>query len=198
MAKLFNEEQERFIRDNLVGVGNADLANMINKLYCLEITRNQIKSYKKNHKLSSGLTGRFEQGHVPANKGKHQAITGNMGKTMFKHGHRPHNYDPIGTEKIKTDGYVWIKISNTGQFHKRWKQKHRLIWEKENGPIPKDHRILFADGNNRNFDLNNLVLVTQSEMARLNQGGYIYPDADMTKTMLNVVKIRNKILKINK
>ncbi|WP_232321180.1 HNH endonuclease signature motif containing protein [Latilactobacillus sakei] len=80
----------------------------------------------------------------------------------------------------------------------RWKRKHRIIWESKNGPIPEGYKLLFVDGNSLNLSLKNMALVTSAEMARLNQGGYIYPDADMTKTMLNVVKIRNKIWQINK
>lgn len=197
MAKLLNDEQYQFLLDHYKGIGNQEIADLMNRTFGLSFTREHMKNYKSNHKLDSGL--RYIIGLEPANKGKHQAITGNMTKTMFKPGDRPHNVDSVGTETLRPDGYVWVKISDDKVPHrKNWKQKHRILWEKANGPIPNGYFILFADGNHMNFDLDNLVLVTKSEMLKLNQGSYIYPDPDMTKAMLKVVKIRNRLIEIER
>jgi len=195
LARLFSDEQAKFIEENVNGRSDSELLDLINERFHLEITKTQLKNYKNNHKLNSGLGGPFKKGHIPANKGK---CVGIVPKTTFKIGHASYNCDPIGTEKLRSDGYIWVKVSNSGKMWNRWKRKHRIIWESKNGPIPEGKKILFVDGNSLNLSLKNMALVTQSEMARLNQGGYIYPDADMTKTMLNVVKIRNKIWQINK
>lgn len=195
LARLFSDEQANFIEENVNGRSDSKLLDLINEKFHLEITRTQLKNYKNNHRLDSGLGGPFKKGHIPTNKGKR---TGIVPKTAFKLGHASYNCDPIGAEKLRSDGYIWVKVSNSGKMRNRWKRKHRIIWESKNGPIPKDKKILFVDGNSLNLSLDNMVLVTPAEMARINQGSYIYPDPEMTKTMLNVVKIRNKIFEMNK
>ena len=64
----------------------------------------------KNHKISSGLTGRFEKGHVPYNKGKKFPGTGN--KAAFKKGNIPVNKMKVGEDAISSDGYVKTKIAD--------------------------------------------------------------------------------------
>ena len=89
-----------------------------------------------------GTATRFKKGYVPANKGKHDPKYG-YEPTQFKKGHRPKNAKPIGTESLRSDGYVWVKVSEP----RTWREKHRIIWEEANGQIPKGHVVLFADGN---------------------------------------------------
>ena len=47
---------------------------------------------------------------------------------------------------------------------------HRYLWEQANGPIPEGMVIHHVDGDNRNNDLTNLVLVTPQEHSRIHQG----------------------------
>jgi hypothetical protein len=186
MPRLLTPEQDQFLKNHVVGKGNVELLELINRTFDLDLKLSQLRAYKKNHKLSSGLKGHFKKGHVPVNKGTHN---GGWEPTQFKKGHRPHNYDPIGTEKEKADGYVWIKIADP---HK-WRQKHRIIWEEANGPIPKGHKVLFGDGDNRNFDLDNLILVTDRQMAVLNKKGLRQNNADLTRSSLIIADIYSKL-----
>lgn len=68
----------------------------------------------------------------------------------------------IGTEK-RINGYIRIKISRN-----TWKQKHRLIYEKKRGPIPKGMLVTFKDGNRNNFSISNLCLTTSSVLMKKN------------------------------
>jgi hypothetical protein len=84
----------------------------------------------------------------------------------FKKGQDPHNTVVMGSERISGDGYIEIKIRHlkTGlKAEKNFESKHRFIYEREHGPIPKDSIIQFVDGNKRNFDISNLKMITQSE-----------------------------------
>lgn len=110
--RLFNEEQESFIRANAKGLTNQELTDLVNKTFGLNVTAKQVKTFKNKHKISSGLTGHFEKGHVPANKGK--KFPGKTNRTSFKKGQRSHNYKPIGYERIDEDGYVLVKVSDQG------------------------------------------------------------------------------------
>lgn len=186
MARLFTPEQDKFLQNHVEGIGNAELAEILNEKFGLSLTRKQVKTYKRNHGLSSGLKGYFKKGHVPANKGTHN---GGWEPTQFKKGCRPHNYMPIGTECVKSDGYVWVKIADPG----KWRQKHLLIWEKENGPVPKGHKVIFGDGNRRNVDLNNLILVTNKQLAVLNRKGLIQNDAELTRSGIVLADLFSKM-----
>ncbi|MET1247636.1 HNH endonuclease signature motif containing protein [Sporolactobacillus sp. STCC-11] len=186
MARLFTPEQDQFLRDHVEGIGNAELATMLNEKFGLSLTRQQVKTYKRNHRLSSGLNGHFKKGHVPVNKGTHN---GGWEPTQFKNGRRPHNYMPIGTECVKSDGYIWVKIADPG----KWRQKHLLLWERVNGPVPKGHKIIFGDGDRQNIDLNNLILVTDKQLAVLNRKGLIQNNAELTRTGIVLADLFSKI-----
>lgn len=47
MARLFNDTQEQFIRQNVKGVGNQELADLVNKTFQLTITPQQMSAWKK-------------------------------------------------------------------------------------------------------------------------------------------------------
>ncbi len=48
------EEVQSFIRENVKGRSQDELAKMINEKFGMSVTANQIRWYKKNHKLTSG------------------------------------------------------------------------------------------------------------------------------------------------
>ena len=64
----------------------------------------------------------------------------------------------IGSERIYS-GYIEVKVSRS-----EWRWKHYLIWEAAHGLIPDGHLIRFADGNNRNFCLDNLFAVSRTDL----------------------------------
>lgn len=84
--------------------------------------------------------------------------------TRFKKGSTPHNHRPVGSERIDKDGYIMVKVSEP----RKWKLKHRVIWEGSNGPIPKGANIQFKDGNRKNIHLENLYLITREDQMNQN------------------------------
>lgn len=64
---------------------------------------------------------------------------------------------PVGTERLY-NGYVEVKVSRS-----KWRWKHHLIWEQAHGPVPEAHLICFADGDNRNFSLGNLIAISRHD-----------------------------------
>lgn len=185
----FTEEQREFIEANVKGKSNADLTYCFNKQFGLNLRVNQIQAFKKNNKLSSGLTGRFEQGHTPSNKGKKKTWAGGE-STQFKKGHKPHNYVPVGSERVNGDGYVDIKVADPN----RWRGKHLVKWELHNGrPVPKGSVVIFGDGDRRNFDPDNLILLTRGQLVTMNKHGLIMNNADLTRTGIIMADILKKI-----
>jgi hypothetical protein len=193
MAQLFNVEQKAFIRSKANGLSNQDLTELVNQEYGLSVTRQQIKTFKANHKISSGLTGRFEKGSIPLNKGTKGLYNVGGNCTSFKPGQKAPNYKPVGSERLDRDGYILIKVSDVGTCSERWKLKHKVLWEEANGPVPKGHCLIFLDSNKHNTSLDNLQLITRTQLARMNQNDLISNDPELTKTGLIVADIITKI-----
>ncbi len=187
MAYRYTEEQKQFIRDHVEGRTSNELTDMFNRHFDTDLKVSQIRSFKKNNGLKGGVNTRFKKGQAPFNKGKKGV--GGWKPTQFKKGHKPHNYKPIGTERINSDGYIDIKIADPN----KWKAKHLLIWEEANGPVPEGYAVIFGDGNPRNFDLDNLVLVSRQQLLVMNRKGLIQKDADLTRTGVIVADIYRKI-----
>lgn len=188
-TKLYSVEVREFIRNNYVGVGHQGMADMLNKIFGTNYTKGQMKAIYARFKLNSGKTGRFPKGYIPANKGKRGRSYPGMEATQFKKGEIPRNWWPVGTERLRADGYVWKKVAEPN----KWREKHVLIWEAANGPRPKKHVVIFGDKNHQNFDLDNLILVSQAQLVRLNQKHLIQDDSELTKVGILIADISNKI-----
>ncbi|ATW28357.1 hypothetical protein DCMF_04495 [Candidatus Formimonas warabiya] len=186
-TKLYPEEVRKFINDHYIGVGHQGMADLLNKMFGTNYTKDQMKAYYARFKLDSGLKGYFQKGRNPWNKGKKG--TGGWEPTQFKKGHTPTNYRPVGSERINVDGYIEIKIADPN----KWRPKHQVVWEQTNGPIPKGHTIIFGDGNKQNLEPNNLILVSRKQLVRLNKHNLIQNDANLTRTAIVIADIYNKI-----
>jgi hypothetical protein len=51
---------------------------------------------------------------------------------------------------------------------------HRIIWEELHGPLPLKHIVYFKDGNDNNFEPDNLGLMSMNENARRNQAASLF------------------------
>ena len=191
-VKRYSKEELDFIRKIAPGRHYREIVKLFNKKFERQINTKKLKYTLRNHNISTGLSGRFEKGITPHNKGKKYPGTGN--KTTFRKGATPHNKMKVGEDTITTDGYVKTKIAEPDV----WEYKHKLIWIKAHGPIPERHSIIFADGNKLNLSIDNLLLVSKAELLMLNRRKLISENSEITKTGLNTVKVMNKIYKIKK
>lgn len=158
----------------------------------------QIESCKRNHNIKSGIDSRFKKGNIPVNKGKKGSMSPEQYKkcqaTMFKKGNIPANRRPIGSERLDKNGYILIKIQD-GHKTKNWTRKHRYLYEQAYGNVPKGYKVIFADGNNRNFDLENLILVSDAEELIMNRNKLFKKDTELTKAGVVVAKLLDKVNK---
>ena len=176
-----------YIQANYLGVGNKEMAERLNAIFGTAYTTAQLKSYYANHDLNSGLTGRFEKGHIPPNKGRKGYCAPGAEKGHFKAGHTPHNKTPIGTILVKSDGYLWQKV---GEGARDWRQLSHILWEQTNGPVPEGGRLIYKDGNKLNCTLDNLALVTLAENAVMNNKGLRSEVPEHTETGILIAKIK--------
>ena len=191
---IYTEEQKKYIFNNYKGIGNQELTDMFNKKFGTQLIKRQIKNFKRNNKLDSGLTGRFEKGQISFNRGKKwceymsEEGQANSRKTTFRKGNLPHNYRPIGSERINVDGYIEIKVADPN----KWELKHRCVYEEHFGKIPEGYNVMFLDKNKLNLEPDNLILVSKHEDLIMNRYKLIYANKELTKTGHLIAKVISK------
>jgi len=199
--RKYNPEHVEYIAANIKGRSFKELTAMFNERFGMELRVSAMTSLADRHGLHNGRDTRlnkgyeptqFKKGHVPANKGQRGISYPGMEPTQFKKGNKPHNWVPLGSERITKDGYIQIKVDE-GKSQHNWRGKHILVWEAVNGPLPKGYVIIFGDGNNRNFDLDNLLLISRKQLVRLNQLNLIGDNAELTRTGVIIADICNRI-----
>ena len=195
--KKYTDDIIDFLREIAPGKTYKEIVEIFNKKYDLDMTTKKLSSLLGRKKIKTGTTGCFRKGFIPWNKGKKGYIGAN--KTSFKKGNKPKNWSPIGSERINDEGYTLIKVSNEGGMLKRWALKHRVVWEQHHKKkIPKGSVIIFADGNKNNLNIENLICVTRNELKVLNRCRLISSVPELTKTGLNVAKLKIKLEELRK
>lgn len=147
---------------------------------------------------ATGRTGHYPKGQQPWNAGKSMPYNANSARTRFKKGNRPHNTKFEGHERLTKDGYVEISIAeinpHTG-FERRYVQKHRHLWEKENGAVPEGMCLKCLDGNRRNTAPSNWEAVPRALVPHL-QGRYglDYDGADpaLRPAIMAIAKLKHR------
>lgn len=194
--RLFTETQKLFIRENYKGRSIADMTRLFNDYFKTNITEKQITAFVQNNGITSGRTGRFKKGQLPWNNGT-KGLTG-ANKTSFRKGCIPPKIKPLGAERDGKDGYRLIKVlDKNGKQRRRFKPKHVHIWEQVHGPVPEGYVIAFKDSNIRNFDINNLVMVSRTQLLRLNQRHYKNASMKVRDSLLMLTRLEDKISELN-
>ena len=197
-SKQFPAHVVEYIRENYQGCGPAEMAGRLNEKFGACYTPAQVKGYYGNHGLNSGVTGYFEKGHEPPNKGKKGYCAPGCEKGHFPKGNLPANTKPIGYERVSKDGYVEVKVRmrpSRKDCNDNFVAKHRLIWEQHHGPIPEDSVVIFKDGDKTNFDPSNLALVTKAERLDMTRHNLFSSDPALTETGIMVARLRTTVFK---
>lgn len=184
----YTEQQLAFLQAHST-LPRKDMAELFNATFGTNLSTQALAAMCTRNGWYTGRTGCYKKDQTPWNKG----VTGYMGanKTSFKKGQKPKNWRPIGSERITTQGYTEIKVSNTG---KRWRMKHQVIYERYHGSIPKGHVVIFADGDKQNFDIDNLILMSRAELAVFNKNFKHQEASAATKpVMITMAKLKTKV-----
>lgn len=210
MVKIFTKKQREFIKKHAIGITSNKLTELVNAEFGTKFTKEQIRNFKSNNKIHSGLDnkfGQFKAGQTPWNKGKkwtpelREKII--KSRTLFGYGQKTTRELPLYSERVNRDGMVEIKVNvadypqNTfkkNSFGNGWIMKHHKVWiDFYKKPIPKGHKVIFIDQNKLNFDIKNLKLVTNSLMARLNQNHRLTSDHTLSSCGIMVEEIKMKL-----
>jgi hypothetical protein len=187
----YSNKEKQFIIENAKGISCKELTKKFNRKFRLKVSENSIKIQKSRLGVKSGIITRFEKGQIPFNKG----LEGYMKpeqyekckKTMIKKGHVPHNIKPVGSERKNKKCGMLIK-SKEGY----WTTKARYIYEQEYGKIPDGYKVIFADRNINNFNLDNLVLVSNAEAMIMSNKQLFKENKELTKTGVIIAKVIHK------
>jgi hypothetical protein len=132
------------------------------------------------------LGTRFQKGLVPWNKGLKGLTHEGSKATQFKKGQMSgaaqHNYVPVGSYRISTDGNLEQKLTDDPSIVPplRWTPVARIVWERDKGPIPAGHLVVFKSGQKTaeldQITVDRLDCITRAENARRNHWAFRHPE----------------------
>ena len=206
VARLFyTPEMDEFFKSFVPGHSELEITDEFERRFDIRLRRAQLKNRMRYLRLKQGInTGQFRKGQPAYNKGMKQTdfmsaeAIERTKATRFQKGQEPHNAKGfgIGRERVDKDGYIQVKVklhSNTDGRWNNYRYKHVLIWEKEHGcHIPPKTAIIFADGNKRNFDSNNLVAVPRRILMIINRHRIPYFDRTSLEAAMKIAEIKMK------
>lgn len=188
-GRKWSDEEKEYLKEITPGHHYNEIQELMIKKFKINYTMQQIKGAISRYKLNTGFNGQFKKGNIPLNKGVKGVIYEGCKKTWFKKGNIPINHKLVGSERIDKDGYILIKIAEPS----RWQLKHRFLWERKNGKIPRGYTVIFGDSNKKNFDYDNLILISRKQLLIMNKNKLIKNDTELTKTGIIIADLYNKI-----
>ena len=201
-CKKFTPEEIEYLIENYPHIRTHTIAKKFNRsyrsIYCKARSMGLNKSaefmaspdaggFQKG--CTAGKKFWYKKGHVSANKGKKMSdeIREKVKHTFFQKGIIPHNTKKDGEIVLrrnkKNKSYYWIRISPDN-----WELLHRVLWEKENGDIPKGFNVVFVDGNQMNCEVSNLKLISNSELMLKNTIQRYSPELQKSIRLINKIE----------
>lgn len=185
-SRLFTKQMIEFMTVNYPVLSRRALCVALNESFGTSFTFDQVRSYLKNNGIKSGRDGRFPPGHIPFCAGTKGTGLMKANRTSFKKGHTPKNIQPIGTIIVENkDGYQIIKV---GEYD--WQFLHRVVWEREHGPVPPGYVVSLLDGDKMNCKLDNLELISRGELAQRNKARLQDVPAELKPLVNTLVRLR--------
>ena len=153
MTYFYSPSELAYLREHYADTSNDILGKVLNRNPRSVAQKARKLGLQKSPEFLAEHGGRFQVGLQPWNKG----VPGSTGTqeacraTQFKPG-RPAelaaNYKPIGSIRVAKGGILEQKVTDDRSLYpaRRWKSVHSLVWEREVGPIPAGHIVVFKAG----------------------------------------------------
>lgn len=154
------------------------------------------KEFEDEMKMKAHIKKIDELLQIAKNKYNYSISKKQLRQFLYKRKIRYKDYDenkarkmglnkPIGSERIKPDGMVQVKVAKD-----KWEYKQRLIYEKYyNVKLTSDDYIIFLDQDRTNFDVDNLIKVTRRESSILANQKLFSKNPVVTETGIQVAKL---------
>lgn len=139
-----------------------------------------ITNFCKRKRWSNGFDGKFKIKHTSKAK-----------TTGLKKQRIPHNKKPVGSERRDSRwGYIIVKVAEPN----KWEFKHKIVWEKKNGKVPKGHILRFLDNNPENCNIDNLICIPRQINARINKNAEASTgNKDINKAVIQISQLNQLI-----
>jgi hypothetical protein len=174
-----------------------DVVKAFNEHFGTNYTESMIKHRCFKHGIKALHDGKFKPKNDAWNKGMdikimrpdiYRQFTSGQ-RYCFQKGQLPKSTKPVGSEKVTRDGII-VKVAMPNV----WKFKSRLVYEQHYGvELGEKDRILHLNGNKMDCSIDNLILVNDAILARLNKRGLINKNKEITKSAVFSQKILQKI-----
>lgn len=92
-------------------------------------------------------------------------------------------------------GYPYVKVAEEPGVpctKDNWRPAQVVAWERERGPLPEGHVVLFADGDRANLDPENLVAVPRDLLAVMNSLGVGWSDRETLEACAAMARLRSR------
>lgn len=188
----WSDEEKEYLKEITPGHHYVEIVELMNKKFDREFTVELVKNAIGRYKLNTGFNGRFEKGLIPHNKGQKGVCAKGTEKGWFKKGQTPINHKSVGSERITKDGYIMIKVAEPN----KWRLKHVVEWEKHNGKLPRNHALIFLDRNKQNTSIDNLKLVSRSELLIINRDNLLKDNKELNETAVIIAKVTDKVQRL--
>jgi hypothetical protein len=184
------------------GHTEAEISAEHERLYGFPLREGQIGNAKSKFGVKSGTHGgRFEKGHDGgfASEAHRRAFLEAGKATQFKKGQVSGSAlarrREVGYERVNADGYVEVKVHDGLQSrpNRNFRPKHHVVYEQAHGPIPDGCNIVFADGDKRNFDPDNLVAVPRATWATISRKHLEHHDADGLRACMAIAELDSAV-----
>lgn len=173
----FSEAEDEFIKKYYPDNGPEKTVEMLNEIFDTNRTRNSVR-YRANKKLNVHVSESFTKALVKSNCDK-------MHNSWSKQSGTVRQY-------VRKDGrgIEYVMKASDGQ----WKTAGIVIWEEANGQIPEGYRLIYLDGDNSNYQLDNLYLASfrlahQVVRNKCYQSG----NPEITKSLIKYYELRNAL-----
>lgn len=172
--RKYTDEQRAWLRGFIPGHHEHEIIEAYEREFGERLTVAMVANLKVKLGVASGTHGgQFVKGQTPHNKGKTWDEIGiskeaqeRSRATCFRKGNLSgaarDRKRPLLDIREGQDGYLQIKVAprSISHYMQNWISLAEFEWMKANGrDWPENHRVVFADGDNRNFDPENLVAV---------------------------------------
>ncbi|WP_027234168.1 HNH endonuclease signature motif containing protein [Leisingera caerulea] len=195
----WSEEELAWIKANAAMPRRELHAQFVEKFDRPEISYDTLRGLCKRKRWMTGRDGRYTPGRTPDNKGKKMPFNPNSARTRFKKGQTPHNKASIGDERVRDDGYIEICVAETNPYTgsaQRFVAKHRVNWERENGPVPEGYVLKCLDGDKTNTDASNWEAIPAGLLPRLSGRWtmhYDSADPELKPVLMNTAKLKHVV-----
>ena len=150
----YTEEQDKWLIENYPKLGRNKTTAEFNK----QFHTNKNVSSRRIHCIRLGLKVSDERKRIRAVENTNR-------------------YHEPGTIVKKDHDYLFIKKPDG-----KWEQLQRFIFSNSVGCIPKDHIIVFLDGNKQNFEPRNLVAIPRKYSAIMTKNNFWSEFSEITET----------------